>query len=65
VAYKGLILAGGPGRRLLPLSQGVVRTLRWDDPDLGIEWPLIDGEPPTLSPKDADGALLRDAEHYP
>ncbi len=41
------------------------RTLRWDDPDLGIEWPLIDGEPPILSPKDADGALLRQAEHYP
>ncbi len=41
------------------------RTLRWDDPDLGIEWPLIDGEPPTLSPKDAGGVLLRQAEHYP
>ena len=41
------------------------RTLRWDDPDLGIEWPLIDGEPPTLSPKDAAGVLLRQAEHYP
>ena len=27
MAYKGLILAGGPGRRLLPVSQGVVRVI--------------------------------------
>lgn len=32
--------------------------LRWDDPDIGIEWPV--SEPPTLSAKDAAGHLLRD-----
>jgi dTDP-4-dehydrorhamnose 3,5-epimerase len=32
--------------------------LRWDDPDIGIDWPL-DGEP-DLSPKDLGGVLLRD-----
>ena len=31
------------------------RTLRWDDPDLGIPWPLADGEHPLVSPKDAQG----------
>jgi dTDP-4-dehydrorhamnose 3,5-epimerase len=33
-------------------------SVRWDDPDIGIEWPL-DGEP-DLSAKDADAPLLRD-----
>ena len=32
--------------------------LRWDDPDIGISWPL-DGEP-MLSDKDRDAAWLRD-----
>lgn len=32
--------------------------IRWDDPEIGIDWPL-DGAP-ELSPKDADAALLRD-----
>lgn len=32
-------------------------SLRWNDPELGIDWPI--GEP-TLSGKDADGLLLRD-----
>ena len=37
------------------------RTLLWNDPALGIEWPLIDGMPPLLSPRDQRGDLLRDA----
>lgn len=41
------------------------RSLRWDDPDIGISWPLIEGQPPQLSQKDAQGALLHDAEVYP
>jgi dTDP-4-dehydrorhamnose 3,5-epimerase len=32
-------------------------TIRWDDPDIGIEWP-IDGEP-VLSSKDSSGCALR------
>jgi dTDP-4-dehydrorhamnose 3,5-epimerase len=38
------------------------RSLRWDDPDIGIEWPL--DEKPILSDKDADAPLLRDAEVF-
>lgn len=37
------------------------RVVRWDDPDLAIEWPLIGGAPPLLSPKDAAAPALRDA----
>jgi dTDP-4-dehydrorhamnose 3,5-epimerase len=38
------------------------RTLLWNDPALGIAWPL-DGAP-TLAPKDAAGAPLARAEAY-
>jgi dTDP-4-dehydrorhamnose 3,5-epimerase len=38
------------------------RTIRWNDPQLGIEWPLK-GEP-VVSPKDAAGNLLADAEVF-
>ncbi len=38
-------------------------TIAWDDPDIGIEWPL-DGVSPILSPKDATGARLVDAPIY-
>lgn len=41
------------------------RTLLWSDPEVGIEWPLSDLERPVLSPKDAEGRLLSEAETYP
>ena len=41
------------------------RTIRWDDPDIGIEWPLPSGTEPQLSDKDAAAPLFRDAETYP
>ena len=40
------------------------RSIRWDDPDIGIEWPLVDGEQPVLSPKDTNASLFKDAETY-
>lgn len=40
------------------------RTIRWDDPDIGIEWPLPAGEQPVLSAKDATAPFLKDAETY-
>ena len=39
------------------------RTIAWDDPELGIPWPLA-GEP-VLSAKDVAGTRFRDAEVYP
>jgi dTDP-4-dehydrorhamnose 3,5-epimerase len=41
------------------------RTIVWDDPDLGIAWPLPDGARPVLSQKDAAGARFREAEYVP
>jgi dTDP-4-dehydrorhamnose 3,5-epimerase len=40
------------------------RTLRWDDPELAITWPLVEGCPPILSAKDAAAPGLRDAPTY-
>jgi dTDP-4-dehydrorhamnose 3,5-epimerase len=40
------------------------RTIRWDDPELGIPWPLK-GIAPALSAKDANGVSLREAEVFP
>jgi len=40
------------------------RTLLWNDPDVGIEWPLRPGTVPVLSAKDAAGTMLRRAETY-
>ena len=39
------------------------RCVIWNDPEIGIEWPLA-GEP-VLTAKDRAGRLLRDAETYP
>ncbi|MCA1749715.1 MAG: dTDP-4-dehydrorhamnose 3,5-epimerase, partial [Sphingomonadales bacterium] len=40
------------------------RYIRWDDPDIGIDWPLDAGQTPELSPKDAAGLPLARAETY-
>lgn len=40
------------------------RSLRWDDPEIGIEWPLVDGAAPQLSQKDAAASGLVDAEVF-
>jgi len=40
------------------------RTLRWDEPRIGIDWPLVDSLPPLLSAKDAEGRSLQDAETF-
>lgn len=39
------------------------RSIRWDDPDIGIAWPGIEGEI-LLSDKDKKAPLLRDAEVF-
>ena len=40
------------------------RTLLWNDPKVGIHWPIPTGVEPILSSKDASGARLADAEVY-
>ncbi len=40
------------------------RCIRWDAPELAIDWPLVDGLAPQVSAKDAEGKTLRDAEVF-
>lgn len=40
------------------------RTLLWNDPKVGIDWPLSEDEAPLISEKDANGAALREAEVF-
>lgn len=41
------------------------RTVRWDDSELGITWPLAGGTRPLLSEKDRSARGLSEAELYP
>jgi dTDP-4-dehydrorhamnose 3,5-epimerase len=40
------------------------RTLAWDDPEVGVQWPLDPGAAPVLSDKDKIGKSLKEAEVY-
>jgi len=39
-------------------------SLIWNDPTVGIEWPLVDGEAPLLSPKDEAGKSFGEAAKF-
>lgn len=40
------------------------RSLQWDDPAVGIEWPLVNGSAPILSEKDRQCPALSDLQVY-
>lgn len=40
------------------------RSILWDDPQLGIEWPIIPGTKPVLSSKDLAGKSFAEAEYF-
>jgi dTDP-4-dehydrorhamnose 3,5-epimerase len=41
------------------------QAIRWDDPDIGVEWPLPPGVQPVISGRDAAARAFRDADYYP
>ncbi|WP_024870911.1 dTDP-4-dehydrorhamnose 3,5-epimerase [Tolumonas lignilytica] len=45
-------------------NPSVEQSIRWDDPDLNIQWPLIEGKSPLLSAKDAEGKWFKDAVYF-
>jgi dTDP-4-dehydrorhamnose 3,5-epimerase len=44
---------------------GSERTLAWDDPQVGIRWPLVPGVETKLSAKDSQGRRFAEAEVFP
>ena len=40
------------------------RSLLWNDDDIGIEWPLVNGQPPLLSDKDSHGSTFANADCF-
>jgi dTDP-4-dehydrorhamnose 3,5-epimerase len=40
------------------------RSLKWNDPEVGIEWPLVDGKQPLLSEKDENGKSFAEADAF-
>lgn len=40
------------------------RSLRWDDPALNINWPLLNNQPPMISAKDAAAKSWQEAEKF-
>lgn len=41
------------------------RSIRWDDPEIGIDWPIVNGSKPLLSDKDQSSVNFIEAEYYP
>jgi len=41
------------------------RTLAWNDPEVGVQWPLVPGLEPLLSAKDLQGRQLTEADVFP
>ena len=40
------------------------QSMLWDDPEVGIEWPLVNGAAPILSEKDANAKSFADAPKF-
>jgi len=45
-------------------DQGGERCIRWDDPDLAINWPIPEGVTPLISEKDSSAPYLKEAEVF-
>jgi len=40
------------------------KTILWNDPTIGVDWPILPGVDLVLSKKDLDGVLFKDAIYY-
>ncbi len=47
-----------------PYDVSSERSLKWDDADVGVEWPIEIGITPTMSVKDAAAKSFKDCEKY-
>jgi dTDP-4-dehydrorhamnose 3,5-epimerase len=40
------------------------RSILWNDPEIGIEWPILNGTTPSMSQKDMDASTLKNADVF-
>jgi dTDP-4-dehydrorhamnose 3,5-epimerase len=40
------------------------RSIIWNDPDIGVDWPIVPGTEPVLSQKDKEGTAFKTAEVF-
>jgi dTDP-4-dehydrorhamnose 3,5-epimerase len=40
------------------------RSILWNDPEIGIEWPILDGTTPSMSQKDVEALPLKNADVF-
>ena len=57
-------MAAQPPGLTVPTAIEHERVVRWDDPEIGIAWPLDDGAPLELSEKDLAGLPLSEADLF-
>ena len=64
----GFYTLAGPAHFLYKCTEyyasGDEQCIRWDDPALGIQWPIPSGTHPLVGPKDMAGILLDQAELF-
>lgn len=64
----GFYVMNGPAEVLYKVTESYApeweRTLLWNDPAVGIRWPIPEGQMPLISNKDAQGKQIDEAEVY-
>jgi dTDP-4-dehydrorhamnose 3,5-epimerase len=40
------------------------RSILWNDPDIGIDWPIVNNQAPLLSPKDKNASAFKNADLF-
>ncbi|VFR51021.1 hypothetical protein ANT2_0289 [plant metagenome] len=64
-ALRHAVVSSRPDVVVNAAAPAAERTLAWDDPSVGIQWPLLSDQSPILSAKDRQGLRLQDLKRAP